>query len=119
MRLLALALLLAGTAAAAAAPLGDAEIRAELVGRDIEWWENGGWHAGSLVLAPDGRAEITVDTPAPSADVGHWTVSGGRICTVWDSVRAGAEKCYSLERGGAGDFVTSGGNVFRVRAAGV
>jgi len=119
MRPLALALFLAGTAAATAAPLGDAEIRDALVGHRIEWWENGGWHAGSLVLAPDGRAEITVDTPAPAADVGRWTVSAGRICTVWDSVRDGAEKCYSLERGEAGEFVTSGGNVFRIRDAGV
>lgn len=117
--LLACAAVAAVAPLAVAAPLGDSEIRETLVGQSIDWWEQGGWHAGSLLLEPDGRAEITVDTPAPSADVGRWFVSGGRLCTVWSRVRAGTQKCYTLERDAAGGFHTSGGNVFRLRAAGV
>lgn len=119
MRLPAALLLALLAGPAFAAPLADAEIRSVLVGQSIDWWEEGGWHAGALMLLPDGRAEITVDTPAPSADVGRWSVVGGRLCTTWDSVRSGAPKCYTLERDASGRFITSGGNVFAIRAAGV
>lgn len=104
---------------ATAAELTASEIRDELVGRSLGWWEEGGWHAGGLVLSPDGRAEITVDTPDIRADAGHWSLDGNRICTAWSDVRAGLRKCYTVERGDAGRFVTSGGNVFEVRDYGV
>ena len=102
-----------------ATDLTPAEIRSELVGRAIVWWEEGGWLAGQLVLAPDGSAEITVDTPKPAGDVGRWTIRDGELCTEWGAIRDGIEKCYSVRRDAAGRFVTSGGNVFEIREAGV
>ena len=72
-----------------------------------------------LVLAPDGSAEITVDRPQASGDVGRWTIKDGEICTAWGEIRAGIEKCYRIRRDEAGRFVTSGGNVFEIREAGV
>ncbi|WP_181704794.1 hypothetical protein [Chthonobacter rhizosphaerae] len=107
------------TAPAAATELTAEEIRDELVGHAIGWWEEGGWHAGGLVLAPDGRAEITVDSPRAEADAGRWTLEGNRICTAWRAMRAGGEKCYTVERVSARRFVTSGGNVFEIRDFGV
>ena len=44
---------------------------------------------------------------------------GGELCTEWSTVRSGAEKCYRIERGDDGRFLTSGGNVFEIREAGV
>ena len=105
--------------AAVAADLTAGEIRSELVGHAIVWWEDGGWLQGQLVLAPDGSAEITVDRPRTSGDVGRWTIRDGEICTEWGEMRAGIEKCYSIRRDEAGRFVTSGGNVFEIREAGV
>lgn len=105
-------------APAAAAELSAAEIRDEIVGHTLVWWEAEGWSAGDLHLAPDGRAEITVDHPRPSADSGNWTLSGDRLCTSWGRLRAGDTKCYGIERGAQGRFVTSGGNVFEIRDAG-
>jgi hypothetical protein len=102
-----------------AADLTPGEIRSELIGHAIVWWEEGGWHQGELVLAPDGSAEITVDRPQASGDVGRWTIRDGEICTEWGAIRAGLEKCYSIRRDEAGRFVTSGGNVFEIREAGV
>ena len=72
-----------------------------------------------VTLAPDGSAEISVDSPKQSGDVGRWTLRDGAICTQWSAIRDGVEKCYSLRRDAAGRFVTSGGNVFEIREAGV
>jgi hypothetical protein len=113
--------LLAGlwTMPALAADLTPGEIRDELVGRSITWWEDGGWFGGQLLLMPDGRAEITVDRPNKAGDSGRWAIKGGEICTEWGEIRSGMEKCYSIRRDASGRFVTSGGNVFQIREAGV
>jgi hypothetical protein len=107
------------TMPAVAADLTAGEIRNELVGRAIAWWEEGGWFQGRLVLAPDGTAEITVDSPNFVTDTGRWAIQDGEICTEWGEIRAGVKKCYSVQRGHSGRFVTSGGNVFEIREAGV
>jgi len=107
------------TMPASAADLTPGEIRDELVGRSIIWWEEDGWFRGQLVLLPDGTAEITVEKPNTTGDSGRWAIKGSEICTEWGEIRAGAEKCYSVQRGADGRFVTSGGNVFEIREAGV
>lgn len=104
---------------AAAADLDGPAIENELIGRSIVWWEEGGWHKGHLLLSPDGTAEISVDDPAPAGDVGRWAIRGGDLCTVWGDLRDGHEKCYSVRRDDDGRFVTSGGDVFEIRDAGV
>jgi hypothetical protein len=91
----------------------------ELIGRQIEWWDEGGWLAGYLFLLPDGSAEITVDRPQRSDDIGRWVLRQGLLCTVWGELRQGDEKCYSVEKTAAGRFRTSGGNVFEIDEAGV
>lgn len=111
--------LVASWQAALAGDLTERELRAELVGKQIAWWEEGGWLAGHLFLLPDGRAEITVSHPRADGDTGRWTIRGGEICTEWTGLRSGRQKCYGVSRGAAGRFVTSGGNVFEVREAGV
>jgi hypothetical protein len=95
------------------------EIRDQLVGRQIVWWQQDGWQSGLLTLGPDGAAELSVDRPAPQLDVGRWTLRGGELCTQWSAMRSGTEKCYSLRRDEQGRYVTSGGNVFEIREAGV
>jgi hypothetical protein len=105
--------------AAFAGDLTSSEISDELVGRSIVWWENGGWLNGYLVLAPDGSAEISVDHPQRRGDKGRWALRGGELCTEWNEMRSGTEKCYRIQRGADGRFVTSGGNVFEIREAGV
>jgi len=103
---------------AAAGELDGSELRDELVGQTIQWWEDGGWHAGNLSLLPDGRAEITVDSPSEMRDDGRWSISGNQLCTSWTSLRGQEMKCYSVMRAGPNRFVTSGGNVFVVLTAG-
>jgi hypothetical protein len=115
---LALALLAAAPPAAADPALSPAELRAELTGAPILWWEAEGWRRGSLYLAPDGAAEIGLDGPAPATDTGRWRLDGDRLCTVWTTLRGGEERCYRVERAGAGRFATSGGNLFEVLAPG-
>jgi len=104
---------------AAAVDLDGPAIEDELVGRSIVWWEEGGWHKGHLLLSPDGTAEISVDDPEPAGDTGRWAIRNGDLCTVWGDLRGGREKCYSVRRAPDGRFVTSGGNVFEIRDAGV
>lgn len=113
------AVLLAHPTVALADDMSSREIESELVGRSIAWWEEGGWLSGQMLLLPDGRAEISVDRPRPSGDVGRWSIRGGAICTAWGEVRGGREKCYYVRRGESGRFLTTGGNVFEVREAGV
>lgn len=96
-----------------------AEIQDEIVGRQLVWWEDGGWLIGHLTLGPNGSAEISIDQPRPQTDIGRWEFRGGELCTTWTSIRSGAEKCYSVRRGEQGRFVTSGGNSFEIREAGV
>ncbi len=109
--------LLAGPATAT--DLTAAEITQELVGRQIAWWDEDGWLKGYLYLMPDGSAEITVERPQRSDDVGRWALRGEQICTEWGDLRSGQEKCYFIERGAAGRFRTSGGNVFEISETGV
>jgi hypothetical protein len=43
---------------------------------------------------------------------------GSELCKERTTLRS-AEKCYRIERGASGRFLTSGGNVFEIRGAGV
>lgn len=104
--------------AASAGELDGSELRDALVGQTIQWWENDGWHAGNLSLLPDGRAEITVDSPTETRDDGRWSISGNQLCTSWTSLRGRETKCYAVMRAGPNRFITSGGNVFVVLTAG-
>ena len=123
----AIAMVLAALGAAAFLPISSAfaddltpaEIENELVGRQIVWWEDGGWLTGHLTLGPNGSAEISVDHPERQVDSGRWALRGGELCTEWSRMRSGTEKCYHVRRGSEGRFVTSGGNVFEIREAGV
>jgi hypothetical protein len=99
--------------------MSSAEIESELVGRQIIWWEDGGWLTGRLTLGPNGAAEISVEHPAPQADRGRWVLRDGELCTEWANMRSGTEKCYRVRRAEQGRFTTSGGNVFEIRDAGV
>ena len=125
LRAIAVALAVAGATVFVPVPsafaddLTEAEIENELVGRQIVWWEDGGWLTGRLTLGSNGSAEISVDRPEPQADVGHWAFRGGELCTEWTRMRSRIEKCYSVRRGADGRFVTSGGNIFEIREAGV
>ena len=113
----ALALLISALPAQAA-ELDAVSLRGELVGPLIQWWENDGWHSGQLKLLPDGRAELMVDAPERTSDGGRWTIRGNQMCTAWQSLRAGSEKCYSVEQVSPTRFITSGGNVFEIMTAG-
>jgi hypothetical protein len=110
--------LVAGAPPAPAGDLGPEELAARLVGTEIRWWEDGGWRRGSLWLDPDGTAEITLEEPGEAADRGVWRLAGNRLCTAWEGLRGGAEKCYTVSRGSDGLYRTSGGNVFEVFAPG-
>jgi hypothetical protein len=110
--------LLMSTTPAHAAELDAETLRGELVGQLIQWWENDGWHSGHLKLWPDGRADLMVDAPEKASDGGHWAIRGNQICTTWASLRAGDQKCYSVEQLSPTRFITSGGNVFEIVTAG-
>ena len=99
--------------------LDKGEIAAELVGKQIVWWEAAGWRHGYLMLLPNGMAEMTVDRPRRQHDLGRWSLHGDKVCTRWGEMRGGTEKCYSIGRAADGRFITTGGNVFEVRELGV
>ncbi len=101
------------------AELDAGQLRGELVGQLIQWWESDGWHSGNLRLLPDGRAEIIVERPDAANDDGQWSIRGNEICTAWSSMRNRETKCYSVEQLAPGRFITSGGNVFEIMTAGV
>lgn len=114
------ALLIAATlGTAGAGELTGREIEAELVGRQIMWWQADGWQNGTLTLGPRGVADITIAGPgAKSHDEGTWELRDGALCTTWRVLRA-QEKCYRLTRDDNGRFLTSGGNIFEIQEAGV
>jgi hypothetical protein len=115
----ALLLFVATVGTAGAGELTGREIEAELVGRQIMWWQADGWQNGTLTLGPRGVADITIAGPgARSHDEGTWELRDGSLCTTWRMLRA-QEKCYRLTRDDNGRFLTSGGNVFEIQEAGV
>jgi hypothetical protein len=104
---------------AGAGDLTGREIEAELVGRQIMWWQADGWQNGTLTLGSGGVADITIAGPGTrSHDEGTWELRSGTLCTKWRMLRA-QEKCYRLTRGDSGRFLTSGGNIFEIQEAGV
>lgn len=105
--------------AAQAQDLDASQINEELVGHSITWSDANGWTSGSLVLLPSGKAEITVTHPQEARDTGQWSLDGNTICTVWNSMRQGQTKCYSVRQINPGHFVTSGGNEFEIEYFGV
>jgi hypothetical protein len=102
-----------------ASDLSADQIAAEIVDHSIVWWETDGWHRGGLRLDGDGTAEVTVDAPVVAGDLGRWWIEGDRLCTSWGALRAATAKCYTVRRGDGGRYITSGGNVFEIRDAGV
>lgn len=115
----ALLLLVLTPGIAGAGELTGREIEAELVGRQIMWWQADGWQSGYLTLGPKGAADITISGPGKrSHDEGTWELKDGTLCTKWRVLRA-QEKCYRLTRDDSGRFRTSGGNIFEIQDAGV
>lgn len=106
-------------AEAQAAEMTAADIERQLVGAPIFWWELDGWRSGDLVLLPDGTAKLTIAAPEHSEDHGRWYIEANRLCTTWAHLRGNMAKCYSISPETGGEFVTSGGNGFRITFAGV
>lgn len=112
-------LLIVAPGTAGAGELTGREIEAELVGRQIMWWQADGWQNGYLTLGPGGAADITISGPGTrSHDEGTWELRDDTLCTKWRMLRA-QEKCYRLTRDDRGRFLTSGGNIFEIQEAGV
>lgn len=107
----AISLVAARAAAADGTEMKAEEIRKQLVGQTIRWWDEAGFFHGWMELEPDGRASITMQNP-DGADTGHWRLADAQLCTRWTAARDGAEKCYRLRQVAPQRFVTSGGNVF-------
>lgn len=99
--------------------LDAAQIRDELVGKSIAWYEVQGWHSGDLVLLPDGRAELTIISPHQERDTGTWSMRGNELCTQWQTMRGNQAKCYSISPRTNDEFETSGGNIFKLLLVGV
>jgi hypothetical protein len=112
---LALIALLAAAVPAAAETLQGATIKSRLVGRSIAWWDKGSRLAGALFLAPDGRAEIVLDTAVEVTDRGTWRIDGGQLCTRWTLSRSGQEKCYWIQEVAPDRFDTTGGTMMEIR----
>ena len=106
-------------ASALAEDLSAGQIKEQLIGQSIAWWDANGWMMGNMVLSPNGKAEITLERPEAAHDAGQWKLEGNQICTVWASMRDGMPKCYSVRQTSPGHFVTSGGNEFAIRSVGV
>jgi hypothetical protein len=112
---LALIGLCSATVPAAAEKLQGSTIQSRLVGRSIAWWDKGSQLAGALFLAPDGRAEIVLDTAVQVIDKGTWRIDGAQLCTRWTLSRSGQEKCYWLEEVAPDRFDTTGGTMMEIR----
>jgi hypothetical protein len=117
-RFLILALVFCATEAKADG-LNAEQINEQLIGQSIAWADLNGWSTGSLFLLPDGKAEITVNDPQPTHDIGQWSLQGDQLCTTWSSMRSNLAKCYTVRQTSPGHYVTSGGNEFDIRSIGV
>ena len=77
---------------APAAPLGAAELRAELPGNTF------GAGLTRVFIAPDGRQYVMSGT---AVDVGRWRITPeGLYCRVWNVSDGGRERCYRVSRDG-------------------
>jgi hypothetical protein len=77
---------------APSAPLGAAELRAELPGNTF------GAGLTRVFIAPDGRQYVMTGT---AVDVGRWRITPeGLYCRVWNVSDGGRERCYRVHRDG-------------------
>lgn len=88
---------LSGAALAQDATVSPKEIQDTWVGKELLGTTASGAKA-AMRLEADGKASVTAGN---TADTGTWRLSEKGYCTTWKTIRAGQERCFTVNRAGS------------------
>lgn len=77
------------------------EIQESLVGKPLAG-KAGNDKAFTMTLQPDGVVSIS---GAAANDTGIWRLSDAGYCTTWKTIRAGQERCFTVQRQEGGELI--------------
>jgi hypothetical protein len=88
-------------------------IRAELVGRPLNWRSDDGSQSGVTVFYSDNTVALSKSSlKSGPEDAGRWTMRGNRTCVTWEKINPGIENCSTCTRTGPKTFRDSDGITF-------
>lgn len=118
MRTFLLAIVVAAAAATgtAASELSGSELKATLVGKNLQWRTSDGKLYGKTVYSPNGKAALSgSNVPTGASDEGTWRITGNKLCATWRKLRQGKESCFTATKRKDGAVLLSNGVVVTVR----
>ena len=96
------------TAGPALAEMSAEEMRAEAIGSPLKFETEAGGSGWAMYL-PGGMATMWGANFSPRADTGSWRMEGNNLCVSWRVINNGAENCFTWQRTGNKNFLTSAG----------
>lgn len=101
------ALILAGCQTTADSPTGDLltpeQIKTEWSGRPLTATSMNSGNSFSVTFKADGTSALSNATGFQ--DTGTWRLSETGYCTVWRTIRNGAEECFTVRKSGSGYWI--------------
>jgi hypothetical protein len=103
----------------AQAALTGAELRSEILDREIAFLHKPTGYAGLVRYVAGGSAILWNANRHPRSDSGRWRIVGNRLCVRWQLTRSGEEACFTFLRAGPGMYCTSHRVAARIVIGGV
>lgn len=73
-------------------------------------WQNGEI-GGTVRYYPNGAVKLTTSLKDIPEDLGVWTFRGDKLCTRYQKLRKGQERCFTFTKVGRNRFEDDGGTV--------
>jgi hypothetical protein len=90
------------------------QISTLISGKTAFWHNIRGHHTGTITWSTNGYQLIKGDLGKIKKDTGKWRVSGNKLCSTWENLTKGKEKCETVKAVGNNSF-QKGGRVFEVK----
>ena len=91
----------------AQAALTGAELRSEILDREIGFLYRPTGFSGLVRYLAGGSAILWNASRHPRSDSGRWRIVGNRLCVRWQLTRGGEEACFTFSKVGPGMYCTS------------
>ncbi|MEX3007792.1 hypothetical protein [Hoeflea sp. TYP-13] len=93
-----------------AANLTANEIKTEVIGKKWKW--NKGKYYGTIRFNKSGSINVTTNTNIKK-DRGTWKIKGNKMCTSYNKIRGGKERCDTYSKKGKKILASDGGVLSR------
>lgn len=99
---------------AEAANLTGEQIGALISGKTVYWHNITGHRSGKITWSSGGSQKISGDLGKVKTDTGKWRVSGNKLCSTWEHLTKGKEKCEAIKPAGKNSY-QMGGRVYEFK----